>query len=56
LFLFLRNKYYDAGTAISSSPLETEYNLGGKPAKNQVITVTWFKVQKFLKVTWFQVH
>jgi len=25
----LRNKYYDAGTAISSSPLETEYNLGG---------------------------
>ncbi|XP_023327909.1 solute carrier family 12 member 4 isoform X2 [Eurytemora carolleeae] len=32
----LRNKYYDAGTAISSSPLETEYNLGGKPAKNQV--------------------
>ena len=26
-----RNSYYDVGAAISSSRVETEYNLGGKP-------------------------
>jgi len=37
--VFMRNignKYYDAGTAISNSEKETEYNLGGKPPRTQV--------------------